>query len=365
VRIVNLTDDDDVVADGSLSWQYAISQGNSDFYFLLRDDINFARVENMRAVNTGVRAGAEDVVFSLNRDRDRRSVPDHRTFSLHESMKEIAIVTDMNVLDTVRDSDTGRTLRQMLEARSPTPIRELTNNKTRANNAAGVYQLVRVTTHMPVPQVLNYLAHQSAGVVSEQQVRAINTYNVETYDRTRDIAYGDQSTITEGRTYNHHLWVSGPYIPTYKNDYLIYMERNPGYMPGTQWAPRVRNIEMKFISDKDAEISAFRSGETHLLFTVPPSPFDIITSNPNFRLMIIPSHAATYMLPNFSGVLSDVNVRLAVLYSINHDDIMAFFQNRYFKAYSTLSSLVDTGNVLVADQAKVNEHLAKYWASQR
>ena len=363
VRLVNLTDYDDVVPEGSLSWQYVIADGNADFYFILRDDVNFARVENRAAVNTGVRVGAEDVVFSLNRARDRNSVPDHRTYSLHESMSNIVIVTDAATLDTVRDSDSGRTLREMMERNTPTPIRSLTANKTQANNAAGVYQLVRITTHIPFPQVLNYLAHQSAGIVSQQQITAINNYPVSAYDRTVHIAYGDQATITEGRTYNNHLWTSGPYIPLYKNDYLMVFERNPGYMPGTDNAPKIKNIEMKFISDKDAEISAFRSRETDLLFTVPTDKFDLITTVPDFNLMIIPSHAASYLLPNFAGVLGNVNLRLALLYSINQEDILAFYGNRYFPSYSTLSSLIDTGNVLVADDARVRQYLTRYWES--
>ncbi|MCL2007124.1 MAG: ABC transporter substrate-binding protein [Treponema sp.] len=361
VRLVNLDSRDAVIPDGSLSWQYVIAQGNQDFYFVLRDDIHFARVVNNAAVNTGVRVGAEDVVFSLNRARDRTSVPDHRTFSLHESMNEISIVTDISLLESVRDSDTGRTLRQVMEQNTPTPIRTLTANKTQANNAQGVYQIVRVRTRIPFPQVLNYLAHQSAGIINEQQVMSINNFPVASYDRSIHTLYGDQAALTPGPTFNHHLWASGPYIPLYKNDYEIHFERNPGYMPGTNWAPKVRYVNMRFITDKDAEIAAFRSGETDLLFTVPPDRFDLITSNPDLDIIVIPSHAASYWLPNLNGVLSDVNLRLAVLYSVNQDDIMAFYQGRYFKSYSTLSSLMDTGNVLIHDMARVDQHLNRHW----
>ena len=65
VRLVNLTDDDQVVSDGSLSYNYAIGDGNTDYYFILRDDINFAKVENDTAVDSGELVSAEDVVLSL------------------------------------------------------------------------------------------------------------------------------------------------------------------------------------------------------------------------------------------------------------------------------------------------------------
>ncbi|WP_373754753.1 hypothetical protein, partial [Jeotgalibaca porci] len=66
VRLVNLTDDDNVVSDGSLSYNHVIAEGNSEFYFVLRDDINFAAVENGEAVETGLMVSGQDVIFSLD-----------------------------------------------------------------------------------------------------------------------------------------------------------------------------------------------------------------------------------------------------------------------------------------------------------
>jgi len=98
VRLVNLTDDDKVVSDGSLSYNHVIADGNSDYYFILRDDINFAAVENGTAVDTGELVSAEDVVFSLNRAKDPNSVPDHRTYSIHENIKTVEVVSDITEL---------------------------------------------------------------------------------------------------------------------------------------------------------------------------------------------------------------------------------------------------------------------------
>ena len=259
---------------------------------------------------------------------------------------------------------TGRTLRELFEERTPTAIEALTDDKTEANNAEGIYQVVRVTTHFPFPQVLNYLAHQSGSVVSQEQVTRINNWNVAYFDINVHTIYGDQMNLTVGPTYDYHLWVSGPFVPIYRTDYNIFFERNPGYKVGTEWAPRVLNVDMLFIPNKDAEIVAFRSDETHLLFFVPPDQFDLVTQNDNHYLIIVPSHAHNHMVPNFNGVLGSRYLRLAVLYSINQADIMAFYQHRYYPASSPISSMVNTGNEIVADPERVAYFLNRFFEAQ-
>ncbi|MDR0554812.1 MAG: ABC transporter substrate-binding protein [Treponema sp.] len=362
IRVVNLTDDDKVIPDGSLSWQFSIKDGNVDYYFVLRDDVNFAKVENLQAVNTGVRVGGEDVVFSLSRARDSKSVPNHRTYTLHESMKEITLVTDLSELTDTRSS-TGKTVKEELETRTPTAIQSLTASKTQANNKGGVYQVVKVTTNQPFPQVLNYLAHQSAGIVAEQQVKAINTYDVAAYDVTKDIAYGDQAVVTEGPSYQNHLWTSGPYIMIKKNDYQADFMRNPGYMPGTEYYPRIKNYVMRFIADSDSQLSALRAGEIYVLYSVPEAKIDLVKNDPKLRLQECGSNAVTYGYFNLATVPS-VSLRRAILYSINQEEIIKVFDNRVFPAYSTLAPLVNTGNVLKADPAKAAQYLADYAAGK-
>ena len=92
---------------------------------------------------------------------------------------------------------------------------------------------MKMTTVNPFPQVLNYLAHQSAGIVSKKQVESINTYDVASFDVSKDIPYGDQNTVTEGAKYNNTLYASGPYILSHKNDYEAIFYKNPAYMAGT------------------------------------------------------------------------------------------------------------------------------------
>lgn len=359
VRLVNLTDDDKVVSDGSLSYNHAIADGNSEFYFVLRDDINFAKVENEKPVDSGERVGAEDVVFSLERAKNKDSVPDHRTYSLHENMDKIEIVTDLAELDK-KVSGEETTLKEALEKGLKAPISSLEGDKTAVNNASGKYQVVKVTTKNPFPQVLNYLAHQSAGIVSKKQVEAVNTYDVATFDRSKDIAYGDATTVTKGATYNNTLATSGPYIMTYKDDYEAVFEKNPAYMPGTENAPKIQTIKVKFIKDKDSELSALRSGEIDVLYTVPVDKFDLVKNDPKLELQEIKSNGVQYITFNLKegAVTADENVRKAVLYTINQDEILAVFNNNVLKAYSTLSPLVDTGNEHKPDPEKVKELLS-------
>ncbi|WP_037285225.1 ABC transporter substrate-binding protein [Saccharibacillus sacchari] len=366
VRLINLTDDDKITSDGSLSRNFSIADGNSDYYFILRDDINFAKVEGDKAVDTGERVGADDVIFSLDRAKNKDSVPDHRTYSLHEHIGTVEAVKDLASLDSAQAAS-GGTIREALEAGLEAPISELVEDKTQADNAAGKYQVVKLTTTEPFPQVLNYLGHQSAGIVSKKQVENINTYDVAKFDVTKDIPYGDQNTVTEGAAYDNTLYASGPYILTKKNDYDAKFVKNPAYMPGTENEPNISSIDVRFIADADSALAALRSGEIYSYYGVPETKFSVVEGDSKLQLQTLESNGVTYLLFNTAEnrpVGTSADLRKAVLYSINQDEILQFYEGNKIKAASTVSPLVDTGNVLTADPAKVKEFLAAYEASK-
>lgn len=366
VRLVNLTDDDQVTSVGSLSHNHSIADGNQEYYFLLRDNVQFAHVDGSLAVDSGERVGAEDVVFSMKRAKDKDSVPEHRTYSLHSSMDKIEVITDLAELEDKKVSESGESIKAALEKGAPSEIKALTDSKEEANNAEGTYQVVKITTVHPFPQVLNYLAHQSGGIVSKSRVEEINTYDITTYDKTKDVAYGDQAAVTEGSTYNNTLAVSGPYILVHKNDYEAVFEKNPGYMPGTEFEPRIEKVVVKFIKDQDSALSALRSGETHLLYTVPEDKYSLVEGDSKLSLQKVPSNSVVYAFFNLTGnsKFTDENLRQAVLNTVDQDQILAVYDNLKLKAYSTLTPMVDTGNVHVADPAKAQEFLQKYWSEQ-
>lgn len=363
VRLVNLTDDDVVVSDGSLSYNHSIAEGNSDYYFLLRDDINFASITDGKAVDTGERVGADDVIFSMNRAKDPNSVPDHRTYSLHEHINEVEVVTDLSDLDILQ-SGSDATVREGLEKNLDVKIGELVSDKKEADNATGKYQVVKMTTTAPFPQVLNYLAHQSAGIVSKKQVESINTYDVSSFDVSKDIPYGDQNTVTEGAKYNNTLYASGPYILSHKNDYEGIFYKNPAYMVGTEHEPKISDVTVRFIQDPDSTLSALRNGEIHIFNGVPETKYDVVEGDSKLFLQKNDSNAVSYLLFNTKNreVSTSEELRKAVLYSINQDEILNFYQGNKKKAVSTVSPLVDTGNELKADPAKVQELLNDYKA---
>ncbi|MFA1641964.1 ABC transporter substrate-binding protein [Chryseomicrobium imtechense] len=358
VRLVNLTDEDEVVSEDSLSYNYAMTDDNSNYYFILRDDINFASVEDGQAVDTGDLVSAEDVVFSLNRAKDPESVPDHRTYSLHENMETVEVVTDLAELEGASTPD-GDSILEALSQELPTDITALVASEDEVDNAAGNYQVVKVTTTQPFPQVLNYLAHQSGGIVSEQQVSAINTFDVASFDPNSDIAYGDQSTITEGGSYDNQLFASGPYILVQKNDYEAQFVKNPAYRADSDYAPLIDSVNVRFIDDNDSALSALRNGEIHVLQTVPDTKYDVVSSDDNLTLKQADSNGVSYLQFNMSGreVSESADLRKAVLYSINQQDFITYYQGNKKPAVSTVSPLVDTGLTFEADADKVKEFL--------
>lgn len=362
VRLVNLTDDDKVVSDGSLSYNHVMADGNSEFYFILRDDINFAKVENDTAVDTKELVSAEDVVFSLNRAKDPNSVPDHRTYSIHENIETVEIVTDIAELQNGKVAGSDETILDALSKGLPAPVTELVDSKEKVDNASGKYQVVKITTPNPFPQVLNYLAHQSGGIVSEKQVSSINTYDVANYDPNKDVAYGDQATVTEGNTYNNHLYASGPYILVKKNDYEATFVKNPAYRVGSEYEPKIKNISVRFIDDNDSALSALRNGEIHVLQSVPETKYDVVTSDKNLTLNQADSNAVSYLQFNTSGreVSDSADLRKAILYSINQEEFITYYQGNKRPAVSTVSPLIDTGLKLEADKEKVTEFLKAY-----
>ena len=362
VRLVNLADDDQVVSEGSLSYNHAIAEGNDEYYFILRDDINFAKVENDEAVDTGEMVSGKDVVFSLNRAKDPTSVPDHRTFSLHEHIKDVSLITDLSELKDINLSDGSGNVLDALEKELKNPIKSLVEDTDQVDNASGDYQVIKLTTTEPFPQVLNYLGHQSAGIVSQKQVEAVNTYDIDSFDINEDVPYGDQRAVTEGGTYDNNLYASGPYIMIHKNDYEATFQKNPAYMTEEEQTPNIKDVTVRFIADMDSALSALRSGEIHLLYGLNETKFDIVEESTNLELQSIPSNAVTYMLFNTEGreVSDSPDLRKSILYSINQDEINAAYNGNKLKAYSTLSPLVDTGNELVADPQKVEEFYNAY-----
>jgi peptide/nickel transport system substrate-binding protein len=367
IRLMNLTDTDEITTDSTLSHAYAIGESGSDFYFLLRDDVFFTKVENEHAVNTGERVGAEDAVYSMDRMMDETVVPDHKNFSNFTAMDKNEIVTDLDSLKNMASKTEGKSVYDLLAEKSPTEITSLTADKSKANNAAGTYQVVHMTTKYPFPQILNVLAHSSGGIVNKAQIEKMNAgflADPDAYSVENDVLYGEQSWYTEGSNYDNTLVCSGPYIPIKKNDYEIIYEANPGYMPtDSKYAPKIKTIQMKFIQDSETAFSALRAGEIYILYTIPTAKIDMVKDDPMLAFKEIPGNAFNYLAFNFEGKFSDINLRKAALYAVDQEQISAVFNNRLIPTYAPVTPVLQTGKALKADSEKSAQYLSD-WAKE-
>ena len=365
IKMLELDDNDNIVTNRALAYNYSIGEGNSTFYFVLRDNVGFYTAIDGELVDTGEKVGAEDVIFTYNRLRDPDAVPGHQVYDNYACISDVASVTDLSELENTVDAQTGKTVKEILEAGLPAPISELVSSKNATNNAAGKYEVVKVTTSTPFPQILNFLCDFCSGIVSKKQVESINTPELlANYDPTKDTRYGDAQYLMEGSGKQNTLWCSGPYVIKSMNDYEAVCERNPAFMPGTEMAPAIKNITLKYIADKDASISALRSGEIDVTDNVPANQVQVVESDANLGLVSSLINGCIQMKFNLDEdhITNNEDIRKAILYSINQDEVVAVKNGLGGKCYTAMTMLKND-NDLIPDPNKVKEHLDNYFAS--
>lgn len=364
VRLMNLDIDNSPTTDATITKAYVIGEGNQDFYFLLRDDINFAKVEGKHAVDTGVMVSGEDVVYSLNRARDKNSVPNNISYSSLDMLSNVEMVPSIDILQNTVSAN-GKSLLDTLNEQIDTPITALTDRAEKVNNSSGIYQVVKVSTNNPAPQVLQTLATPNAGILCMEQVERVNAgIDLTKYNSATDVLYGDTVTYTEGEGYNNQMWFSGPYALLYKNDYEIVYEKNPNFMvTDKENTPKIRFITSKIIKDKANGFSAIRAGELGFYEHCEESWWDIIEQEKDLDLATTPSSNVFHLIFNLGEghVTSDINIRKAILNSCDQSELLSVFLNRVSTAYSTLTPVVDTGrNKLETDPTLVAGYIQAY-----
>ncbi len=364
VKLINLTENDNFKTEGTISHSYAIADGNTEYYFLLSDDITFAKIENGEAVDTGILAGGEDVVYSLDRARNHETINTHKTYTLHNHMANVEMLTDLEELNTKVDSTTGAPIMETLKAGIDGEIVALTDKDADVDNANGTYQIIKITTTQPFPQVLNYLAHPSAGVLCKEQVEAYNSkFDGQNYDPTKDVCYGDFAAFKGGDTM---LYCSGAYVMTGVDDYGATFVVNPGFKPGSDEVGKVQNIYLKFIQDATSATSAFRAGEVDALTSLNANDVATVEAEAKFTVRKQNMNSAYYCYVNLmeGAKMQDVNLRKAVLYAIDQNDFIAFKDGYVLPLYSTVDTFLQTGKVLQQDLVKSSEYLAAYQATK-
>ena len=140
--------------------------------------------------------------------------------------------------------------------------------------------------------------------------------------------------------------------------------KNPAYRPDTDADANIEAVTVRFIGDASSSLSALRAGEVDLLYSLSEVNYPIVEGETSLTLQSIPSNGVAYMLFNTNTpgrpVSDSVNLRKAILYASNQEEINAAYQGLKLPAFTTLSPLVETGNTLVADPAKVEEFLTNY-----
>ncbi len=353
--------DDLVVPEYSLSRAIATGEGNSTFYFILRDDVNFGKVENNKAVDTGVLVSAEDVVFSLERAKDVDAVPMNSGYTNLEAVDKIGIVTDLDVLKNIKVSGSSQSVFDYFAENVPSPITKLTEKTSEVDNKAGVYQVVEITTFKPTPQLINFLTISTLAIVSKDVVSAANEgIDANNYDPSSHTLYGDVNTLTQGSAqFNNNNWFSGPYAMLYINDYEMAFERNPGFMPGTEFAPKIKYMNLKMISDFNTIFSALRSGEVD--DCMPEGNLGSLKDASNVTVLRNDSTSVFFMTFNLKegAPMTDINLRKAVHYILNQDEFIAVKEGNVARAHSTLT-MIPTGNSWDPDPVKAAEHIKAY-----
>ena len=368
IHLLTLQPDWSVSTDSSLSYNYAISEDNKSYYFILRDDCGFARVDkDGKVYDSGVKVAGEDVVYSLNRAKDENSTAMHKTYSMYTNLDTVEIVTDAAELDSVKTVD-GKTIREVLEE-GLTPISTLAATRDEVDNAAGSYQVVRCNTTVPYPQILNCLTFHGAGIVDSEWVEKMNEgVDFANYDATKDRLYGDSVTTVEGATYDNQLSLSGNYVLTSMNDYQMNFVANPYLRTNDPECTKIKSLVNKFIADKDTALSALRSGDVDFCYSIPSTKYEVVEKDENLGLTKFPGIRVYMLAFNMHGnsIVSDsVDLRKAISSVINYNDISAVQAGNTIECYSPLGTCLDAGNKLSYQPGDTEKYLRAYFANKK
>ncbi|MBT9777316.1 hypothetical protein GPL15_12460 [Clostridium sp. MCC353] len=368
IHLVTLAPDWSVTTESSLSYNYAISDDNMNYYFILRDDCGFARIDKDGNVyDSGVKVAGEDVVYSLNRAKDKNSIPMHQTFSMYENLDTVELVTDLSELESVKTAD-GKTVKEVLE-NGITPIGSAVAGRDEVDNEAGNYQIVRCKTSVPFPQILNCLTFHGAGIVDSEWVENMNKdVDFANYDATKDRLYGDSITTVEGASYDNQLSVSGNYVLTSMNDYQMNFVANPAIRTKDPECTLIKTLTNKFIADQETALSALRSGDVDYCYSIPQTKYDVAESDPNLSLKKFSGIRVFMLAFNMHGnsIVSDsADLRKAVASVINFEDIKAVLGGNALECYSPLATCLDPGNKLPYQPGDTEKYLRAYFANKK
>lgn len=352
-----------VTTRGSLTKNYTVGEGNQDLYFLLRTDINFGAMKDGEAIDTGLPVAAEDVKFTYER-AIAETVPNGVGASYLSYVESVNIVSDIEELKAAKASGSDKSVFDALNEGIDKPFTSIAADKYAADENTGAYEVLHIHLKSQYPQQLQTLSSGQISIVCKQQVEIINEgITAENYDPNTHVLYGDPSTLKEGE--DSGMYFSGPYVLSHVDDYGSYLVRNPGWNPEAEDAGQIKYIDMLAIADNSTQTAAFRNGE---LDEAMPGGENIALceADENINMLKRPSVGVSFLslLQNGESKMVDENLRKAILYAVNTEEILAVLgTENYVHAGSTLIML-DTGYLYKADAAKAAEYLNAYYESQ-
>lgn len=112
---------------------------------------------------------------------------------------------------------------------------------------------------------------------------------------------------------------TGPYkLVEWKTGDSITMTANETYWDGPA---AIQNVTYKFFTDDSAAVIALESGEVDVLLSVPAASVSRLQNNPDLQEHSAESLTSSWVFFNHVGYFEDENVRLAVAYALNKEEI--------------------------------------------
>ena len=127
--------------------------------------------------------------------------------------------------------------------------------------------------------------------------------------------------IDRAQDYNRGPLGTGPYrVAEWKAGEYIRLERVPHYWRGDEF-PRIRQILFKFIPNTNTRINQLKSGEVHVVATVPWDKYREIATIPTLAVRKTPGNAYEHVTLNERRVppFADVRVRRALIHALDRE----------------------------------------------
>lgn len=365
---VDPLNENEIFTRGTLSQAYSVSEDFQSFYFLLRDDCFFTRIdESGNPVVSDHLVAGEDVCYSILRAANKNSVPGNAASTYFTSVEDCVIVTNIDELKNTKNGE-GKSILDELTANSGADVKTLAATRDDVDGSKGAYQVVKITTQAPFSQLLNYL-NCSAGIVDKDWVESINAgVDVEKYDADKDWLYGDTKYLYPGADYKNDGSFSGPYVITTADDYGVKMVRNDGFATKGDVEDKalIKNAEFVYTAGQTEGFTALRGGDVDLVPKLANSDIKNAEEDSSVNMKIIDGaaiHFIIYNQNNENSVCSNVLVRKAIQAAINPDDVIAGIGNA-IPANSVITVGFRTSHTFTYDPDATDKYLAEYWASK-